>query len=121
MAASTVRARPLRAGRGVTRRPATRTALSADPSARAWEGAGAPENLVTAIDASHDSCAQIIARPEIGYVSFTGSGRGGHEVYPEGAKRFIDVGPEPGGKDPADVRPAPDPGHAVGNIVAVAC
>src|SRR5204863_422566 len=79
--------------------------------------AGAPENLVTAIDASHETCAQIIARPEIGYVSFTGSVRGGHEVYREGARRFIDVGLELGGKDPAYVAADADLDHAIANLV----
>src|SRR3989454_2865434 len=105
------------AGNAVILKHANRTALCGDAFARAFERAGAPENLVTAIDASHDTCAQIIARPEIGYVSFTGSVRGGHEVYREGAKRFIDVGLELGGKDPAYVAPDADLGHAVANIV----
>jgi len=105
------------AGNALILKHANRTALCGDAFARAFERAGAPENLVTAIDASHDTCAQIIARPEIGYVSFTGSVRGGHEVYREGAKRFIDVGLELGGKDPAYVAPDADLGHAVANIV----
>src|SRR5947207_5175336 len=80
------------AGDSVLIKHANRTALCGEAFARAFERAGAPENLVTAIDASHEICAQIIARPEIGYVRFTGSVRGGHEVYREGARRFIDVG-----------------------------
>src|SRR2546430_5077290 len=105
------------AGNAVILKHANRTALCGDAFARAFERAGAPENLVTAIDATHDTCARIIARPEIGYVSFTGSVRGGHEVYPEGAGRFIDVGLELGGKDPAYVSPDADLDHAVANIV----
>src|SRR5437764_4991880 len=105
------------AGNAVIRKHANRTALGGEAFARAFEQAGAPENLVTAIDATHEVCAQIIARPEVGYVSFTGSVRGGHEVYREGAKRFIDVGLELGGKDPAYVAPDADLDHAVANIV----
>ena len=105
------------AGNAVILKHANRTALCGDAFARAFERAGAPENLVTAIDATHDTCARIIARPEIGYVSFTGSVRGGHEVYREGAGRFIDVGLELGGKDPAYVAPDADLDHAVANIV----
>ena len=91
------------AGNAVILKHANRTALCGEHFARAFERSGAPEDLVTAIDATHETCAQIIARPEVGYVSFTGSVRGGHEVYGEGAKRFIDVGLELGGKDPAYV------------------
>ena len=105
------------AGNAVLVKSANRTALCGDAFARAFEKAGAPENLVVAIDASHQVCAQIIARPEVGFVSFTGSVRGGHEVYREGAKRFIDVGLELGGKDPAYVAPDADLDHAVANIV----
>ena len=105
------------AGNSVIVKHANRTALCGDAFARNFEKAGAPENLVTAIDATHAVCAQIIARPEIGYVSFTGSVRGGHEVYREGAKRFIDVGLELGGKDPAYVAPDADLNHAIANIV----
>jgi acyl-CoA reductase-like NAD-dependent aldehyde dehydrogenase len=105
------------AGNAVIIKHANRTALCGDAFARAFTAAGAPENLVTAIDASHEVCAQIVARPEVGFVSFTGSVRGGHEVYREGAKRFIDVGLELGGKDPAYVAPDADLDHAVANIV----
>lgn len=105
------------AGNAVIVKHANRTALCGDAFARAFERAGAPENLVTAIDASHEVCAKIIARPEVGFVSFTGSVRGGHEVYREGAKRFIDVGLELGGKDPAYVAPDADLDHAIANIV----
>jgi acyl-CoA reductase-like NAD-dependent aldehyde dehydrogenase len=105
------------AGNAVLVKSAHRTSLCGDAFARAFARAGAPENLVTAIDASHEICAGIIARPEIGYVSFTGSVRGGHEVYREGAKRFIDVGLELGGKDPAYVAPDADLDHAIANIV----
>src|SRR5437764_6599439 len=105
------------AGNAVVLKHANRTALCGDAFARAFAKAGAPENLVTAIDASHETCARIIARPEIGYVSFTGSVRGGHEVYKEGAKRFIDVGLELGGKDPAYVAPDADLDHAIANLV----
>ncbi len=105
------------AGNAVIIKSANRTALCGDAFARAFEKAGAPENLVVAIDAAHDVCAQIIARQEVGFVSFTGSVRGGHEVYREGAKRFIDVGLELGGKDPAYVAPDADLDHAIANIV----
>ena len=105
------------AGNAVIIKHANRTALCGDAFARAFEKAGAPESLIVAVDATHETCARIIARPEIGFVSFTGSVRGGHEVYREGARRFIDVGLELGGKDPAYVAPDADLDHAIANIV----
>lgn len=105
------------AGNSVIVKHANRTALCGDAFARNFAKAGAPEDLVVAIDATHEVCARIIARPEVGYVSFTGSVRGGHEVYREGAKRFIDVGLELGGKDPAYVAPDADLDHAIANLV----
>jgi acyl-CoA reductase-like NAD-dependent aldehyde dehydrogenase len=105
------------AGNSVILKHANRTALCGEAFERAFAAAGAPEGLVTAVDATHQTCARIIARPEVGYVSFTGSVRGGHEVYREGAKRFIDVGLELGGKDPAYVAPDADLDHAIANIV----
>jgi acyl-CoA reductase-like NAD-dependent aldehyde dehydrogenase len=105
------------AGNAVIVKQANRTALCGDAFARNFAEAGAPEGLVTAIDASHETTARIIARPEVGFVSFTGSVRGGHEVYREGAKRFVDVGLELGGKDPAYVAPDADLDHAIANVV----
>ncbi|HEX4385674.1 MAG TPA: aldehyde dehydrogenase family protein, partial [Myxococcales bacterium] len=105
------------AGNAVIIKQANRTALCGEAFARAFEKAGAPEGLVMAIDASHETTAKIIARPEVGFVSFTGSVRGGHEVYREGARRFVDVGLELGGKDPAYVAPDADLDHAIANVV----
>ena len=105
------------AGDAVLIKHATRTALCGEAFERAFASAGAPEGLVTAVHADHDVCAQIITRPEIGYVSFTGSVRGGHEIYREVSARFIDAGLELGGKDPAYVAPDADLGHAIANLV----
>lgn len=105
------------AGNAVIVKHANRTALCGDAFARAFAEAGAPEGLVVSIDATHEICAKIIARAEIGFVSFTGSVRGGHEVYREGAKRFIDVGLELGGKDPAYVAPDAPLEYAIANVV----
>jgi acyl-CoA reductase-like NAD-dependent aldehyde dehydrogenase len=50
-------------------------------------------------------------------VAFTGSVAGGHAVTQEAAGRFIGLGLELGGKDPAYVRQDADLGHAVENLV----
>src|SRR5207249_2192142 len=93
------------AGDAVLVKHAMRTALCGEAFERAFARAGAPEGLVSAVHANHEVCAQIVGRPEVGFVSFTGSVRGGHEIYREVGKRFIDAGFELGGKDPAYVAP----------------
>jgi acyl-CoA reductase-like NAD-dependent aldehyde dehydrogenase len=66
----------------------------------------------------HDTTAKLVATRRLGYVSFTGSVRGGHEVYRTVAKdNFIGVGLELGGKDPALVLPDCDFDFAVENLV----
>ena len=105
------------AGDAVLIKHAARTPLCAEAFERCFAKAGAPEGLVTALHCSHEVAARIIARPEVGFVSFTGSVRGGHEVYAECAKRFIDCGLELGGKDPAYVAPDADLPFAIENIV----
>jgi acyl-CoA reductase-like NAD-dependent aldehyde dehydrogenase len=105
------------AGDSLLIKHATRTALCGEAFEKAFASAGAPEGLVTAVHADHEVSAKIIARPEIGYVSFTGSVRGGHEIYREVGKRFIDAGLELGGKDPAYVAPDADLDHAVANLI----
>src|SRR4051812_7605580 len=106
------------AGDSVLIKHATRTALCGEAFERAFAAAGAPEGLVQAIQADHGVVAKMIARPEIGFVSFTGSVRGGPEVYRAvAASRFIDVGLELGGKDPAYVAPDADLPYAIENLV----
>ncbi len=104
------------AGNSVILKHASRTPLCGEHFARAFVEAGAPRQLVQALVADHATVAQIMARPEIGYVAFTGSVPGGHEVHREASKRFIPVGLELGGKDPAYVAEDADLDHAVANL-----
>ncbi len=105
-------------GDSVLLKHAARTPLCAEHFARAFADAGAPKDLVLPLHADHATVAQVIRRPEVGYVSFTGSVRGGHEVYRAvAAERFVDAGLELGGKDPAYVAEDADLDHAVENLV----
>ena len=106
------------AGNAVLVKHASQTALVADQFQRAFAEAGAPEGLVQAFHVDHEVAAKIIDTRRIGYVSFTGSVRGGHEVLRSVAQdNFINVGLELGGKDPALVLPDADLGFAVENLV----
>jgi len=104
------------AGNAVILKHSSRTPLCGAHFATAFAAAGAPRGAVTAVNADHDVTAQLIARHEVGYVSFTGSVRGGEEVSRAAAGRFIDVGLELGGKDPAYVRADADVAFAAEQV-----
>lgn len=106
------------AGNAVVIKHSHQTALVADQFEQAFAAAGAPEGLVQAFPVSHATAASLIALRRFGYVSFTGSVRGGHEVYGAVARdNFIGVGLELGGKDPALVLPDCDFDFTVDNLV----
>jgi acyl-CoA reductase-like NAD-dependent aldehyde dehydrogenase len=106
------------AGNAVLVKHASQTALVADQFERSFRDAGAPEGLVQASPMRHDTHARLIDSRRLGYVSFTGSVRGGHEIYRRVADRnFIAAGMELGGKDPALVLEDADFDFAVENLV----
>ena len=79
--------------------------------------AGVPHGVFQYLHANHDIAQRLIRAPEIGYVSFTGSVRGGRSVEQAAAGRFIGVGLELGGNDPAYVRADANLAHAVETLV----
>lgn len=106
------------AGNSVLIKHASQTALVADQFERAFAEAGAPPGLVQAMALDHETTAALIRSRGLGYVSFTGSVRGGREIYRSVAsENFIGVGMELGGKDPALVLEDADLGFAVENLV----
>ncbi len=106
------------AGNAVLLKHAPRTPLCAEAFAAAFCEAGAPPDLVVPLHVDHDVVAQVAEHPAVGYVSFTGSVRGGRQVYAAVAqRRFVEVGLELGGKDAAYVAPDADLGAAVENLV----
>lgn len=105
------------AGNSVLVKHASQTALVADQLERAFLEAGAPEGLVQAAPMSHETTARLIDTRALGYVSFTGSVRGGHEIYRAIANQnFIQAGMELGGKDPALVLEDADVAFAAENL-----
>jgi acyl-CoA reductase-like NAD-dependent aldehyde dehydrogenase len=106
------------AGNAVLIKPSPRTPLCANHFVDAFARAGAPADLVSALMANHETVGRVFEHPAIGFVSFTGSVRGGHEVYAAVAsKRFIDVGLELGGKDPGYVAEDANLEHAAANLI----
>lgn len=105
------------AGNAVIIKHSSRTPLCGQAFERAFAAAGAPEGLVQNVVASHFVTDLLISQPRIDFVSFTGSVRGGHEVVRSAVDRFIGLGLELGGKDPAYVCADADFDYAVENTV----
>jgi len=106
------------AGNAVLVKHASQTALVAEQFERAFLEAGAPEGLVQAMPMDHATTARLIGSRALGYVSFTGSVRGGHEIYRALAQdNFIAAGMELGGKDPALVLEDADVAFAAESLV----
>ena len=106
------------AGNAVLIKHAPQTALCGAQLARSFAEAGAPEGLVSNFMCSHETVGRILDSRRVDQVAFTGSVRGGHEVYrAAAAKNFIGVALELGGKDAALVLPDCDFEFTVANLV----
>ena len=105
------------AGNAVILKHSSKTPVCGQAFAEAFQRAGAPEGLVQHIVADHEVTRAFIQHPGVDHISFTGSVPGGHEVARSAADRFIDVGLELGGKDPAYVCADADFEFAVANCV----
>jgi acyl-CoA reductase-like NAD-dependent aldehyde dehydrogenase len=106
------------AGNSVLLKHAPQTALCGRQLADSFARAGAPEGLVSDFMCTHETVARVLDSRRIDQVAFTGSVRGGHEVYRAAAARnFIGVALELGGKDPALVLPDCDFDFTVPNLV----
>jgi acyl-CoA reductase-like NAD-dependent aldehyde dehydrogenase len=105
------------AGNAVILRPSSQTPLCAERFAEAFEAAGLPEGVFQVLHTGHEETAHLVAAPGVDFVAFTGSVGGGRSVQRAASARFIGVGLELGGKDPAYVRPDADLDHAVAGLV----
>jgi acyl-CoA reductase-like NAD-dependent aldehyde dehydrogenase len=107
----------LLAGNAVIVRHSAQTPLCSERMAEAAGAAGLEPGLLQALHAGHADTARMIASPGVDFVAFTGSVEAGRAVQRAAAERFIGVGLELGGKDPAYVRPDADLDHAVAELV----
>ncbi|MCE9648973.1 MAG: aldehyde dehydrogenase family protein [Parvibaculum sp.] len=105
------------AGNAVILKHSGQTPLCAERFAQAFEKAGAPDGLFAALHMTRELTEKTIGDPRVDFVAFTGSVAGGHAVVKAAAERFIGIGLELGGKDPAYVRPDANVAHAVENLV----
>ena len=94
----------LAAGNTVLLKHSSQTPLCAERMAQVFLEAGLPEGVFQFLHLSHQDTETLIQNPNIGFVNFTGSVPAGKQVQQSARQRFIDVGLELGGKDPAFVR-----------------
>jgi acyl-CoA reductase-like NAD-dependent aldehyde dehydrogenase len=107
----------LLAGNVVMLRHSSQTPLCAERFAQAFDDAGLPVGVFQSLHTSHADAEKLIASPGIDFVAFTGSVAGGRSVQRAAADRFIGLGLELGGKDPAYVRPDADLDFTVEQLV----
>ncbi|TAL63308.1 MAG: aldehyde dehydrogenase family protein [Legionella sp.] len=101
------------AGNTVILKHSAQTPLVAERFAEAFKHAQLPAGVFHYLHLTHDAAERLMAAPEINSIAFTGSVAGGEKVEQAVAGRFIPVGLELGGKDPAYVRADADIDYAV--------
>jgi acyl-CoA reductase-like NAD-dependent aldehyde dehydrogenase len=107
----------LMAGNAVLLKHSAQTPLCAERYSECFAEAGLPAGVFQHLHLSHADTERVIAAPEVDFVAFTGSVPGGRMVEQAAVGRFIGLGLELGGKDPAYVRPDANLEHAVENLV----
>jgi len=106
----------LLAGNAVILKHSAQTPLCAERLQHAFDEAGLPPGVFQHLHLSHADTETVIKAPEVNFVAFTGSVPGGDMVERVAAGRFIGVGLELGGKDPAYVRADADLAHAIDTV-----
>jgi acyl-CoA reductase-like NAD-dependent aldehyde dehydrogenase len=107
----------LMAGNVVVLKHSHQTPLCAERYAQALTDAGLPDGVFQYLHISHDDTEHLVRDARVGFVAFTGSVAGGRSIRRALSDRFIGMGLELGGKDPAYVRADADLDHAVENLV----
>jgi len=106
----------LAAGNAVVLKHSVQTPLAALAFQDAFDAAGLPHGAFQHLFLDHDGAAKLVQDHRVDFLAFTGSVAGGHAVMAATAERFIGVGLELGGKDPAYVRADCDLAFAAENI-----
>ena len=107
----------LMAGNAVILKHSTQTLLAGERFQRAFDAAGLPVGLFQNLALTHEQAAALISSRAVDQVNFTGSVEGGRAIEAAASGRFLGVGLELGGKDPAYVRADADLSHAIDTLV----
>lgn len=105
------------AGNAVVVKHSPRTPLCGEHFARAFRAAGGPEHLVQALHCDHPTSERMVGDARVDHAVYTGSIFGGHRIQEAAARRFLHVGLELGGNDPAYVAADCDFNATVENVV----
>jgi acyl-CoA reductase-like NAD-dependent aldehyde dehydrogenase len=106
----------LLAGNTVVLKHSAQTPLCAERLVQAFTEAGLPAGVFQYLHLDHSSTERLVQAQEIDFIAFTGSVAGGQVVQRMAASRFVGVGLELGGKDPAYVRHDADLDAAVATL-----
>ena len=101
------------AGNSVVLKHSAQTPLCAERLHEAFIAGGVPEAVFQYLHLSHADTESVIKDERVNYIAFTGSVPGGEMVEKAAAGRFVGIGLELGGKDPAYVRADADLAQAV--------
>lgn len=107
----------LMAGNAVILKHASQTLLVGERFAEAFRRANLPPGLFQNLLLDHGQTAAIIASARVQQVNFTGSVAAGKAMENAASGRFLGMGLELGGKDPAYVRADANLEHAMENLV----
>jgi acyl-CoA reductase-like NAD-dependent aldehyde dehydrogenase len=105
------------AGNAVIVKHSPRTPLCGMHFARAFQEANAPKGTACTIFLDYEHTERLVADPRIDGVLFTGSVHGGHRIQAAAKDRFLAVGLELGGNDPAYAAEDCDLAKTVENVV----
>ncbi len=107
----------LMAGNTVILKHSAQTPLCAERLSDACAAAGFPEGVFQYLHMSHAATTTVIQDQKVAHVCFTGSVTAGASIEKAAAGRFIGLGLELGGKDPAYIRADADLDYAVATVI----
>lgn len=105
------------AGNAVIVKHSPRSPLCGPAFADAFRSAGAGEGWVQSLDCTHELTERAVGDARVDHVVFTGSVFGGQRISQAAAGRFMQIGYELGGNDPAYVAEDADLPRAVEGLV----
>lgn len=104
-------------GNAVVVKHSPRTPLCGEHFARAFAAAKGPEGAVQSLFVDYETTEKMVGDSRIDSVLFTGSVLGGHRIQAAAKDRFLHIGLELGGNDPAYVAADADLANTVENVV----
>ncbi len=107
----------LMAGNVVLLKHSAQTPLVAERFAQAFREANLPQGVFQYLHLTHSDTEEVLGHSAINHVAFTGSVAGGEMIERVTAGRFLNIGLELGGKDPAYVRFDADIDNAVDTLM----